>query len=375
MKNIPLFEAIATLIGTIIGAGILGVPFVFHLAGFWTGTLILALVGLAMILMKLFLGEAALRTYGNHQLPGYAEIYLGRFFKYLLSLSLIFGIYGALLAYFIGEGEVIATLTGITPFWGSLGFYLIFSLLVYFGMNIIKKTELFLSAFLLIAVLLIAFLSFSQINLANLAGFDLTKFFIPYGVILFACSGLVAVPEVRQQLLHRENLVKPAIIWGCMIPPLIYFLFALLVIGVCGANVSEVATVGLGSMLGWKMVLVANIFAFFAMATSFLTLGLALKQTFQFDNRLSHFLSWLLVVSVPLAIFLIGARDFVQVIEVAGALGVGISGIVNILIYFSARRLGKRKPEYAFPTFFGKLSGLLLIALFALGILYTLMHL
>ena len=34
MKKVILFEAIATLIGTIIGAGILGIPFVFAQAGF-----------------------------------------------------------------------------------------------------------------------------------------------------------------------------------------------------------------------------------------------------------------------------------------------------------------------------------------------------
>ena len=36
-KKLLLWEAIATLVGTIIGAGILGIPYVIAKAGFWTG--------------------------------------------------------------------------------------------------------------------------------------------------------------------------------------------------------------------------------------------------------------------------------------------------------------------------------------------------
>ena len=46
MRNIYLFESIATLVGTIIGAGILGIPYVFSQAGFWTGTVVLIVVAL-----------------------------------------------------------------------------------------------------------------------------------------------------------------------------------------------------------------------------------------------------------------------------------------------------------------------------------------
>ncbi|MBU4360651.1 hypothetical protein KKA66_02260, partial [Patescibacteria group bacterium] len=41
-KELPLLQATSTLIGTIIGAGILGIPFVFAKAGFWTGVVVLA---------------------------------------------------------------------------------------------------------------------------------------------------------------------------------------------------------------------------------------------------------------------------------------------------------------------------------------------
>ncbi|MFH1890319.1 MAG: aromatic amino acid transport family protein [Candidatus Kuenenbacteria bacterium] len=375
MKKIPLLEAIATLVGAIIGAGVLGIPYVFNAAGFWTGTFILIIVAGALTIMKLLFGEASLRTFGKHQLSGYAEIYLGKFAKALMSFSMIFGIYGSLLAYTIGQGEVISSITGSSVFWSALFFFVIFSVLIFWGLNIIKRTELIMTSILILVVAAIAILTVDHINLSNVYGFDLSKVFIPYGVVLFACSGVSAVAQVRQGLVRREKSLKKAIIWGSLIPPIVYFLFAVLVIGVSGKGVTEVATVGLGQILGPKMVLAANIFAFFAMATSFLTSGLALKQVYQFDYKIPRFWAWLFTVSAPLALFLVGARDFVQVINIVGALGIGITGILIILIYFFARKNGKRKPEYKIPVWFGNIAGAIIFFVFAIGMIYTIIHL
>ena len=67
-RNIP--KAIAMLCGTVIGAGVLGIPFVVAKAGFFVGILSIILLGLAVLALNLFVGEIVLRTPGNHQLPG-----------------------------------------------------------------------------------------------------------------------------------------------------------------------------------------------------------------------------------------------------------------------------------------------------------------
>lgn len=372
MHNLILFEAMATLVGTIIGAGILGIPYVFAQAGFWTGSLVLIVVGLAMIVMKLMYGEVTLRTRGNHQIVGYTGIYLGQAAKYVMSFILIAAIYGALLAYFIGEGQVIEAVTGIPSFWASIGFYAVFVIFVYAGLKLIKRTELIMSGIILAVIGGIALVGMEQIELANLSGLDWSKLAVPYGVLLFACSGIVAVPSVRLILKRKEKLMKRAIIWGCAIPPVIYFLFAALVISISGGGVSEVASVGLGEMLGWKMILVANIFAFFAMATSFLTLGLALMGTYEFDFKLAKKPAWVMLVVVPLIVFLLGVDDFVEVLGIVGALGVGVAGIVEVVTFWVARKRGARQPEYALPGWLGYIGGGFIVILFALGIVYTL---
>ena len=87
------FESIALLMGTVIGAGVLGIPYIVYKAGFLTGLLALVFLGVAVLFMNLFVGEIVLSTKGKHQLTGYAEKYLGKKGKVLMALSMFIGIY------------------------------------------------------------------------------------------------------------------------------------------------------------------------------------------------------------------------------------------------------------------------------------------
>ena len=76
-KQALLWEAISTFVWTIIGAGILGIPYVVAQAGLWTGIVVIVALGLVSMILYLYLGEITLRTKGFHQLTGYSEKYLG----------------------------------------------------------------------------------------------------------------------------------------------------------------------------------------------------------------------------------------------------------------------------------------------------------
>ncbi|HLD97187.1 MAG TPA: aromatic amino acid transport family protein, partial [Candidatus Nanoarchaeia archaeon] len=86
--NTRLFEAIATLIGTTIGAGVLGIPYVVAQSGLAVGLLHIIIIGTAAIMVNLLLGEIVLRTKGNHQLSGYAAKSLGEGGKKLMTLAM-----------------------------------------------------------------------------------------------------------------------------------------------------------------------------------------------------------------------------------------------------------------------------------------------
>ena len=362
------YAATATFIGTVIGAGILGIPYVFAKAGFLLGAISLIVLTITMLFLHLMLGEIALSTKGDHQITGYAKKYLGVFWGRVMLLTLVLGLYGALLAYIIGEGQALSKILGLNPFPISIIFFIIFSILIYFGINLIKFSELALVLVMISIILVISLISFNKITLTNFSTISIKNILIPYGVLLFACSGSIAVPEMKEAL-RDKSFLKKSIFLGTLIVFLIYLLFSFIVVGVSGANTSEIATISLGKDLGSSMMLLGNLFAVFAMATSFLTIGLAMREIYLYDYKKSKFMSWLLAVAPPLILFLLGFKDFIKTIGTTGALAIGTEGIMIVTIAWKCRKNPEKNPSYKVP--FLKPIGVFLIIIFTIGLILT----
>jgi amino acid permease len=160
---------------------------------------------------------------------------------------------------------------------------------------------------------------------------------------------------------------KKVIILGSLIPLILYVVFALGIVGVFGGKVSEVATTGLGLEFGSIVVILANLFAVFAMTTSFLALGLALREMYDYDYKISKFSSWAITCFIPLVLFLFGFKSFIKVIGTTGVIAGGIEGTLIVLMLWSAKKKSERKPEYQLKI--SKLVGSFLILVFVLGII------
>jgi len=228
--KLGFYQAIATLIGATIGAGILGIPFVVAKSGFLIGMLHILLIGTAIIIINLYVGEIALRTKKNHQLTGYAEQYLGKKGKKWMVATMIGSIYGALIAYTIGVGQALhGILPSIDSFWFSIGFFVVASAIVFIGLKAVKESELlFTTAVIILAAIIIGVIVFSdKFSTAGLATVNFPYLFLPFGVVLFAFLGAAAVPEMKEELGKNTKKLKKAIIIGGIVPILLYGLFAL----------------------------------------------------------------------------------------------------------------------------------------------------
>ncbi len=370
-KRFP--EAVATLIGTTIGAGVLGIPYVVAQAGLAVGLLHIIIIGVAVILVNLMLGEVVLRTNGNHQLTGYAEKYLGKNGKRLMAFSMAAGIYGALIAYIIGTGiSLNALLPQLPSLAGSIIFFAIASMIIYFGLKAVEKAELLLS-FLTVTIItaIIAFaITSGRFSAANFTGTSMKNLLLPYGVVLFAFLGAVAVPEMKEELGRDRKLLRKAIIIGGIAPLILYALFAIAIVGISGIETGQIATVSLGEKLGSLMAAFANIFAVLAMSTSFIALGLALKEMYAYDYKLGKKLAWALTCIVPVMGFLLGLKGFIAVLGTAGAIAGGVEGILLVAMHMKAGgKKTERKPEYKING--TRFLSILLGAMFAMGIIYA----
>jgi len=357
------FEAIATLIGTVIGAGILGIPFVIAKAGFITGTITIILIGLAVLAMNYFYGVVILNVKGKHQLTGYARILLGKWAKRIAAFSLIFGIYGAMIAYLIGEGRALSNIFSGNPLIFSLLFFIFVSIIVFIGIKAVANSELFMVVIVLFIVLLISVLSFTKINVTNLVMFNPLYLALPYGVVLFAFLGASAIPEMKIELGRQKNKLLKAIVIGSLIPIAVYIIFSLIVVGVCGGNTSEIATTCLGEHIGSHMIIFGNLFAVFAMATSSIALALALKQMYWFDFKLNKNLAWALTMFIPLIIFLLGMHSFIKTIAITGSVAGGVDGILITLMYWKIKKSKKTL-----------ILGTILVLMFVGGLIYTILQ-
>ena len=372
-----LIIAITTLIGTIVGAGILGIPYVIAKAGFLYGFILIALLGTAFVFLNLFTGEIVLRTKKQYQLSGYANKYLGPTGKKIMTFSMVVVIYGALTAYLIGEGATWHSIIGIgSPLLYSLIFFVIATLIVYKGIKATGKAELILIGLLFIVVILMGVFSFNKISSANLTSqFNPIYFFLPYGVILFALMGSPGIPEMQEVLGKNKKLLKKAIIIGSTIPIVLYILFTILIVGIVGLDNFEllepnqrIATIALQIYTQPLLGFFANLLAILAMFTSYLTLGTALTEVYEYDYKLSRKLAFLLTFPLPLVIVCFNLTTFFTVIGISGAVAGGLEGILIILMYWKAKLLGDRKPEYVLKPY--RILGTVLMLMFAAGIVY-----
>ncbi len=365
-KNV--LEATATLVGCTIGAGILGIPYVVSRSGFLTGVIDIVLIGILMLVAHLYLGEVVLRTKGNHQLTGYAKKYTGKLGRFFMIIYMVFAIYGAMTAYLIMSGEFLGLLLNGSPFFYSMLVFAIMAIMIYLGLEVIEKSELVMM-FLFIGVLfVIVALCLPSVNINNLKGLNISNFFIPYGVVLFAFLGEVAIPEMVEELRENRKELRKSIIIGGLIPIVIYILFSLAIVGVSGVNTSKDSMTGLIHFINPVVVKVGMIFGILTMLTSFLALGLALKEMFIYDFKLEKILAWFLTMFVPLFIFVSGVRNFIEVLSVTGALTGGVVGVLIVLMHRNASLKGDRKPEFVIKQ--NLIVDVLLILLFAFGIIH-----
>ena len=371
-----ILRAIAVLSGTVIGAGIFGIPYIISKAGFLVGLLTLLFLGFAVLMLNLFLGEVILRTPGNHQLPGYARKYLGKWGKRFFVFSMFFAIYGAMIAYLIGWGRSLSAIFGGNPLLFSLIFFVLASTLIYAGIKSVSKSEVFFVGAILFLILIISFMAFfsGRFDVSNFYNdFNLLNLIIPYGVVLFAFVGMAAIPEMKECLIRDRKSLKKAIIIGSLIPLFVYILFAFVTIGITGMNTTEIATIGLGQILGKGALIFGNVLAVIAMFTSFLTLAIAMKEIYIFDYGVNRRLAFVLTIFIPLIIFLSGAKDFIKIIGITGALAGSLDGILIVLMFWMAKKKGGRIPEYNLGK--KRIIGAVLILLFIFGLIYTLIGL
>ena len=358
MNKMALAEAIAALVGTIIGAGVFTLPYVANLSGVAVSIFWLVLVSLIILFLHLAFGEIVLRTQNDYRLPGYTGYYLGTPAKKFILITTFLTFSISLLVYLILGTQFFELIlknfkiVNLEPNLILLFLWLIFNLSILDKSNTLaSKINFYLSFILLFLFLLISIFALPHLDFAKINLFNLTNKFgwlIPYGVFFYALNGAVAVPEAIA-ILKKHNLkekTKSVIKIGSLIPVFIYFIFIIAVLGVAGSNVSKEAIVSLIPVLGKSVAFIGALVGFLAVATSYLIFATYIKNSFINDFKWTPFISYLVVISGPMVFYLLGLQNVIKLTSFIGGMVGGLEGVMIILILKKAKEKKELIPPY-----------------------------
>lgn len=369
-KDVTFYQAIAMIVGTTIGAGILGMPYAISKVGLLFGIVIIVSVGSLAIGINLLVGEVSARTMGNLQLVGLTRKYLGNKAGYLMMTIFYIQLFVILTIYIIGMGEIAADFfLGSSFFWG-IALWTVGSFIVFRGIEAIKTVEFFLTMIIIFVVLILAALAMPHVDLEFVKYSNVAAFFVPYGVVLFAFSGVGTIPAAYRLLHGKNEEFKLAIVSSSLVAMFVYIVFTALVIGVTGYNTTEIATLGLGEAVGRNMFILANAFAFLAMMTSFIMLGMQLRDSMNWDFNFPYYRATAITLCIPLVIFLLGLRQFVLAINIVGGVFMSTQMLLLVLVYWKAKREGALDPV-SYKLHHAVLISVLTLVVFSVGAVYS----
>lgn len=362
MKKLAVPEAIAVLIGTIIGAGVFTLPYVAAQAGIATTLIWLVVVSFIILYLHLGFGEIVLRTKGDFRLPGYVGHYLNSPAKKLALITTFFTFSFSLLVYLLLGSQFLHVIFSslCADFSFPQGFlviilWLIFSVMILSRGEKLSRVNFYLSFAILLLFFVIAVFAIPHFQAENLNFFHSQNgwgWLIPYGVLFFALNGLVAVPEAAKSLKIKggdQKNFKKVVMFGTLIPAFCYLIFILSVVGASGSATTLEAIQGLQGILGNSIVVLGAVLGFLAVATSYLIFASYIKNSFVFDFRWSNFISCFLVTAGPLLLYFLQLDNLVNLISFIGGMLGGFEGVLVVLILQKAKEKGELNPPYQMP--------------------------
>lgn len=381
VHNLTFWEAAMIIVGANVGAGILGLPYAAHLAGWPILFLWLLIAGVLVTSSMMCVAETSLRTEENLQLPGLAQKYVGSLGSWLVFFSVVANSTGCMISYMAGSGPIIGSILGVSNQVGSIIFAIPAVIVVWFGLKVTGVAEKVISfgmIFMLGIIIVASFLA-PQFDISN-AIFTNWKYAVPvFNVALFCYIAQYTVPELARGLRHNPKKLAPAIATGMFITFCLLSLVPLAVIGLTGAdNVSEVATIAWGNALGKWAFYAANIFSLLAMMTSYWAVAgsmltnivdkFSLKSEWDIKTRLTI----ICIIAIPPFILAYAeVLSFVDAIYLAGTFGGIIMSIIPVLMIRSAKKNGNREPEWTGGFMTSNIMQMLLIGIFCIAGIYS----
>jgi hypothetical protein len=161
--------------------------------------------------------------------------------------------------------------------------------------------------------------------------------------------------------------MKPAILWGTLVPAIVYFAFILGIFGLSSGVVAEDAVSRLVGRISYQFLAGIGILGLLSLWSSYILIGLNVKEILFLDLGLSRKISGLLVVGFPLALYLAGFTGFITLVSFVGGLFLSLEGILIILMWLKMNKVSAAPPVFVKRAHFATIIVILLVLMIVLG--------
>lgn len=346
------------LAGTIIGAGVFSLPFVFQDVGLTVGIIALAVGSFASVSVYLLYADVIARTDGEHRFVGYTERYLGKgaaWFSVAMTIAEMIFVMTIYLILSVSFSNLVthvgADMEKLLLFWffGSVALFM--------TLKRVAWIEFFITSGIVAIIGVIFALGAPHIQPSIIKKITFSPALLaPLAPILFALSGRVAIPTLMQ---YSKRNVRNAITFGVITPAVVYIFFIAGVIALSPV-VSEDAVTGLiGAVPVWVLVLVGAL-GLLSLISSYITVGIDVRRSLALDLRMPFWLQFLIIVGGPVGLYYAGFTSFIGLVSFVGGVFLALEAFFIMAMWLRAKKKAPRPPMLMHKM---PVSALVLIAL------------
>ncbi|MEM7175561.1 MAG: aromatic amino acid transport family protein [Chlamydiota bacterium] len=377
-----VFGGALLLTGSCIGAGMLGLPIVTGLAGFFPSTAMFIVVWIFVTGGSFLMVEVLGWFKKPVNLISMVSDTLGPIGQALCWLLYLFLFYAILVAYMVLSGDHVASFFKTTfslslPDWaGSCFFVLIFGVIVYFGTQPVDHLNRLLMVGKILAYLLLVVCSVRFVS-AKMLLYSKPKYMIaslPILVIAFGFQNMI--PVLMRYMGGDRKRVRLSIVIGSSFALIIYLIWQWIALGILpiqdilsSYRADKDAALTLRYFVGSDWIgYSAQILAFFAILTSFLAQSLSLVHFLSDGLKIKHRQRenigiCLLTLVPPLLFSVFFPNIFFQALGFAGGIcAVVLFGIFPVLMAWIGRYQRKQLLPDRLPGGKAVLIAILLLA-------------
>jgi len=354
------------LVSTILGLGVFLLPYTFFQSGyyflFW-----LIFWFIAFLILHLIFGEILLQTPSRHNLPGLSGIYLHKHAKHIVWFFDYFGMMGIFLIYFYFIKDIWPAFFGINPLLAKMLFAIFNLYFILRDIKIFAKMETFLTISIISLFFVIIIFLLPNVDLSNIekAFSNSSKPFLPYGIILFAFSGISALPVIVDLIGKNRKSYFMVNLFSLLTIGFLYLIFSLVVVGFIGSKIGDKISSGfLDHLPRWLIFL--SVFLI-TLNITFVDMAFYLKRGLIYDYQLDKkIVNWIMVFSILFLVFFEPFENLIDLVDFVSSIFLGFNLIVISLIYLKL----KEKKYFKFSN----LLVISLLVIFYLGIIYEILQ-